>query len=188
MGAQAYTLASMCQYQHGQVVVEIGAERGEGSTDWLSQFCAKREVKFYSVDLDPKQRSRSIQADGADWLRSFNQQIKFCYLDNFDYVFPGVDPENNPEIREQIERYRGFGIEMTNEGSEAAHLEQAREVHRLAAGRAIVVIDDTWWAAGLGSFRGKGARAVPWLIEKSWEVLNEVGETYDSFVALRKFI
>ena len=170
MGARAYTLIAEVDFQPGEVAVEIGSERGEGSTAYLRQHCAEREVEFFSVDIDP-QVEGVIQSDGATWLHGFDRfalLVKFAYLDNFDYVFPSI--VGQPWVQDQIEGYLKFQIEMTNENSEQAHLDQAIEVNRLSVPGTMVVIDDTWVEHGV--WYGKGATAVPYLQSAGFRVLD----------------
>lgn len=180
MGARAYNLINLCQFKKGETAIEIGSERGEGSTEYLKEYCTDRNIPFYSVDIDP-QVEGVIKSDGADWLRSFNNPIKYAYLDNFDYIFKDVEKEW--WIKDQVEHYKKLGVEMTNENSEKAHLEQARLIHDLSVYNALIVIDDTW-----GSYEGKGARAVPFLLKNGWRIINEVGNNELSYVALRRII
>lgn len=56
--------------------VELGVDRGEGSTRWFSELAKTKATRFYGVDMDPDQISRAqhnlaatgqaiIQADGS---------------------------------------------------------------------------------------------------------------------------
>lgn len=55
--------------------VELGVDRGEGSTQWFADHSKKRNVKFFGVDMDPDQialagknlrsKTASINADGS---------------------------------------------------------------------------------------------------------------------------
>ena len=41
-------------------VVEIGSERGEGSTRHFATFCAQNNMAFYTVDMDERSYSNAL--------------------------------------------------------------------------------------------------------------------------------
>lgn len=88
------------------VIVEIGSERGEGSTAYFAQLAKKHNVEFHTVDIldhsKDKVNDTNITwhvADGATWCRDeypkINKKISVMYLDNFDYIF-NKDTIHNP--------------------------------------------------------------------------------------------
>lgn len=182
MGAEAYDLIARADFWPGTCAVEIGGERGEGSTSYLSAYCDFIGVPFYSVDIDPH-HERTQRGDGETFLRGLLEPVAFCYLDNFDYVFASI--EGKPWVDDQRARYAEFGLEMNNRASEIAHLRQAQALHVIAIPGCLVVIDDTW--ADLDGYHGKGARAVPWLIRHGWHVERADGDQWDGYFALRRF-
>jgi hypothetical protein len=169
MGAKPYTLATIGDRG---AVVEIGSERGEGSTDFLAELAQRHGVDFYSIDIIKRHELTTV-ADGAEWLASFDGEIQLAYLDNFDYVFPEI--EGASWVVEQAVEYESMGRLLTNDNSEAEHLAQAMLVHDLSFGGSVVLIDDTYISDG--RLTGKGALAVPWLTEHGWQLVNEIGDS-----------
>lgn len=181
MGARAYDLIRTCTFKASEVAVEIGAERGEGSSYYLKGYCDALNVPFFSVDIEP-QPAFAIQSDGTAYLKQMRAPIKFAYLDNFDYIFPEI--EGKSWVQDQISHYKTLGYEMNNENSITAHLDQAVEVARLSVPGTLVVLDDTWQENG--GFYGKGAKAVPFLLNQGWKLFKTEGKTFKSFTALRR--
>lgn len=82
----------------GSVIVEIGSDRGEGSTLYFAELAAKYNIELHSVDIlnnaQTKISHSSIKwhtAIGSDWCRDMypqiNKKISIMYLDNFDYLW-----------------------------------------------------------------------------------------------------
>lgn len=88
--------------------IEVGVDRGEGSTRFLSDLAAVRGVDFYGVDMDPDQITRAtenLSIDGKlpshitlacdrgehyiQQLSTDNPELKasLVYLDNFDWDY-----------------------------------------------------------------------------------------------------
>ena len=62
------------------VMVEIGSDRGEGSTEYLDRLAGRFNTKLYSVDILPKSKSRLTEsctntefvvAQGSTWSQDF---------------------------------------------------------------------------------------------------------------------
>lgn len=107
------------------------------------------------------------------------KKICYAYLDNFDYNY---NPDDPPWwVQQQIKQYASYGIEMTNENSEQAHLKQTQLIVSHAADRCIIHIDDTFQKGD--QWVGKGATAVPWLIDNNWKIIY----TFLNTVALSNF-
>lgn len=177
-------------------IIEIGCGRGEGSTDFYAGLVVGCE-KFihHAVDFDNEaydvaknyaeliKNSFAHMMSGEDFLRlvfpKLNEKICYAYLDNFDYNYSPHDPPW--WVQEQIKRYATYGIEMTNENSAKAHLEQAQLIVKYAAEKCIIHIDDTFLNGD--KWIGKGATAVPWLIDNNWKIIY----TFLNTVALSNF-
>jgi hypothetical protein len=177
-------------------IVEIGCGRGEGSTDFFAGLVVGcKQFNHYAVDFDPEaygvakryadviSNSHAYMLTGEEFLSSvfstLNEKICYAYLDNFDYNY---DPNNPPWwVQGQIQRYKEFDIDMTNENSEKAHLTQAQLIVPYAADCCIVHLDDTFLQND--RWHGKGATAVPWLIDNNWKIVY----SYSNTVALSNF-
>jgi hypothetical protein len=180
MGEAAYPLIEQCDFHAGDAVVEIGAERGEGSTGYLHRFCQKHGIPFYSVDFDPVVAARAEDLTGADVCvgrgEDFladrfprDQRIRFAYLDNFDWtpthLHGGEDIDFVVVARE---RYAELGVTMHNGNCQLAHFAQAVLVDAFSAERCTVLFDDTW-TTGVG-FDGKGGLAAGYLARRGYTV------------------
>lgn len=154
-------------------VVEIGSERGEGSTAFLSNFCKKFGLKFYSVDFEDNayQRAKNIpntiaiQSTGEEFLRNFPKGEKICYayLDNHDWNY------GDEELHARTKRkYDLYGLDLSNKNSQQAHLDQAMLVSELASKKCIISFDDTFYDDELKCVSGKGGTAHTWLSSKGW--------------------
>jgi len=95
------------------VFVEIGSERGEGSTRELDRLAKSHGTKLISVDISPSAKNRYqtelpdvefVVAQGSVWAREFGSiptDIACLYLDNFDYIWDINDIR--PAIQRQME-------------------------------------------------------------------------------------
>ena len=200
MGAGKYSLIeTVMPYYKGGIVLEIGMERGEGSTAFFNDFCKKNNLEFYSVDFDPNSR---LSIQNLDWVKPVtmtgeefllnhfkeNKKIFFAYLDNFDYIFEHI--RGHQQIREQQSRYKEFNLDMddNNLSSHKAHLSQTVLINEnFAAESCFFLFDDTWKANE--TWFGKGALAVPYLILKDYKIIEKSSnyELYhNGFVLLGK--
>ena len=199
MGASKYSLIEkVFPYYKGGIVLEIGMERGEGSTTFFNDFCKKNNLDFYSVDFDPNPR---LSIQNLDWVKPVtmtgeefllhhfkdkNEKIFFAYLDNFDYIFEHI--RGHQQILEQQSRYKKFNLDMDdkNHSSHKAHLLQAVLIDvDFAAESCFFLFDDTWRANE--QWNGKGALAVPYLLAKGYQIIEKAPDDrlyYEGFVLL----
>ena len=143
-------------------VVETGTIRSEedfGGAGFFTYvagtFVHRQGGKLHSVDLSPDnvEFARTWTAvfgdavtihrgDSAAFLKTFAEAIDVLYLDSLD----------------------------TTEPRHASHCQQELEaVLANLHDRSLICIDDTPWQAG--AFIGKGATAVPWLLNHGWRIL-----------------
>lgn len=78
-------------------MVEIGSERGQGSTLWFAQQAKELDVPFYSVDINEEAKTKYSGPPvdwqttdlGSYWCRDIlplmGRKIKILYLDNMDW-------------------------------------------------------------------------------------------------------
>tara|TARA_Y100001938_G_scaffold147304_1_gene228181 strand:- start:593 stop:1267 length:675 start_codon:yes stop_codon:yes gene_type:complete len=194
MGAKAYTMieevkqhfTSNLEKMKGDII-EIGSERGEGSTTFLKSFANQNSMNFYTVDLDKNVYDGAKSIVGKDAfnmtgeeflenvypnLDSSSGKICFAYLDNFDYIFPEIESRNF--VKEQIELYKTYDVEMNNDNSKLAHLKQSKLIHKYKSDNCFILFDDTY-INHQGNYSGKGGTSIPWLLDNGWEILNENG-------------
>lgn len=164
------------------MVIEIGSDRYEGSTDFLGAYAESRGLDFYSVDIDPSEaqnrcRSQHIRWQrglGSEWcknvLPALGKKISVLYLDNFDYDWNVKETGNWRDIiNKQKQQYHDrFGIEMTNQNCQTEHARQMLACLPFMADQAVVMLDDTYtynecWI-------GKGGPTVILLLAMGWRI------------------
>ena len=116
-----------------------------------------------------------------------NEKFGLIYLDNFDYPPPGCE-EADWFVFWYKQPYQELGTELTTENSAQAHLEQTIFVQDYVANKTIILYDDTFRIENVKIFReainlnksnypangwyGKGMTGVPWLVDRSWHLLD----------------
>jgi len=185
MGTTPYQILSdmnKLSISSDNIVVEIGSERGEGSTKYLYHWALKHDIDFYSVDVD-ESASKNEDLNGVkfqiveaghvwcrDILPTLNKKIKVLYLDNFDWT----DPANliYPWLHELIELYAKRGVTMNNDNSKEEHRLQSLYCLPYMDQESIVIFDDTWPAHHTESgYEGKSGTAIPLFIEAGFKIM-----------------
>lgn len=181
MGARPYRYLSLYQPEPG-CLIEIGSERGEGSTRFLDAYACRHKLRFYTADIDPdtheaaKRITRGArQSTGVALLRRVRTPVSVAYLDGFDWTPAGA--ENEAWLIDQRARYAELGYEMTNENCQREHLAEAQLIADRAADSCVVICDDTWHDR---RWTGKGGLAVPYLISQGFTVVDHAGRENDS--------
>jgi len=125
------------------VFVEIGS--GRNSTALLCDLAARRGERFLTVDLSAlvtktasaelrsKPFASAICTTGQQFLRGFEGDIAFSYLDNYDWVDSKEDETGT---------YPAF---LSKRESELVHLEQAMIIVDKVPRGGLVLFDDTWF-------------------------------------------
>jgi hypothetical protein len=159
----------------GAAMVEVGSERGHGSTALLAEMCKAHGWDFVTVDVDPaisgdaRALLRDISRDfhavtdyGEKYLEKTDRTFHLAYLDAFDFYHP-----NHPEERKAA--YVSRGTEITDDNAAAMHLACAKALKRCLAVGGYVCFDDV--LTGAPEWKGKGRDAIPWLIANGFELL-----------------
>lgn len=193
MGAGAFRLPNL-ELIPG-CILEIGSERGEGSTGYLANLALERKERFITVDPDPEVYQRvskvvhAYQMTGEQFMKGvfpdFGENVAFAYLDNFDWIWKGFEEESF--IIKQVKDYKKRGVELNNTNSQKAHLRQSELINDFTFEGALILFDDTW-PTGDG-YDGKGGTAVPYLLENGWtDFLHSTPQKEDmqGFVLMRK--
>jgi hypothetical protein len=191
MGKIYQSIASYLPEKSTGVFVEIGSERGEGSTISLNSLAGQHNTKLISVDIntDAKQRyehqlnhTEFVVATGSTWARDFStvpSDIALLYLDNFDYIW---DINNvSPAIKMQMHEYAGQGIVMNNQNCQAEHMRQIIALRTCLAPDAVVVFDDTYCYNDC--WIGKCGPAVVYMQAHGWSVVHQ---TLDCGVIMKR--
>lgn len=166
----------------GEVILEIGSDRWEGSSAYFADLANTHDMKFISVDLDEGARQRLrktipveyahlvefVQAEGTVWTRNYQgSKIRVLYLDNFDWDWR--TDRKQAMIQDQIQWYQSMGIVMNNINSQTAHITQMVNLLPHLSQRCVVCVDDTYEYNGV--FIGKGGAVVPYLLGQGFAIL-----------------
>jgi hypothetical protein len=159
------------------IVLEIGSENGEGSSLWLHKWATERNIEFYSIDVEHRQRENIypdinwiVASSGSEWcknvLSGLNKKIKVLYLDNFDWIW---EPENIPGwIQVQIDSYAQRGVTMNNQNCQEEHRLQVEYCLPYLDEQSVVIMDDTFY--NNGQWDGKCATAIPLLLKNGFKM------------------
>ena len=174
------------KHEPGSVFLEIGSERGEGSTDYLAELAESFQTKLLTVDIDQQANNRVGAAThrniewhlgraGSDWCKnvwpSIAKPISFLYLDNFDWIW-ALD-EKHAWIPGQIAEYQQrWQIEMNNENCQQEHFEQLMLLEPWLTPNAVIAMDDTLLVNGAWS--GKCGPVVVYLKHRGWQIKDTV--------------
>jgi len=174
----------------GSVFVEIGSDRGEGSTHELDRLAGEHSVRLITVDILPnaKQHLQSalpntdfVVASGSEWAQQYQGAPIACvYLDNFDYIWDNNKTGHIP-TQQQMAEYAGRGKTMTNQNSQIEHMAQMLGLYPHLAPGAVVMVDDTYQVNDC--WIGKCGPVVVFLQAQGWSI---VERTLDCGVILKK--
>jgi len=181
--------AWLTDVQPGSVLVEIGSDRFEGSTQALDDLAGRHGTRLLSVDVtnDAQQRLGSILghteficATGSAWAREYDGPPIAClYLDNFDYIWD--INRYHVQIHKQMQQYAARGQQMTNQNCQTEHMAQLIHLYPHLAETAIVMFDDTY--CHNDCWVGKNGPGVVYLLAQGWRVVHE---TLDCGVILQR--
>lgn len=171
MPATFHLAKCLQQIEPDSIFLEIGSDRGEGSTKFLADLAQRHGTALHTVDID-KQKTNAIEhssivwhtGKGSKWSKTeypkIGKKISLLYLDNFDWNY-WVGAKDH-WVQEQIIEYKEkFDIEMNNENSQQEHLEQTINLLSWLSDSAIVLCDDTFQIDG--KWDGKCGLVVPYL-------------------------
>ena len=183
-------------------ILEIGMNRGEGSTDFFIDYAQRKGVKFVGVDIminremrqlvdNPLQHCEFHISTGEDYLQSAritDQKFSIVYLDNFDWNYW---PRGSTLISRQEKDYAqhhpyGDNLEFNNIQSQATHLNQAILLTRMFMPNSVVICDDTWYDADNMVYLGKCGAAIPYLTSIGFTVTHTHGVKTNSSTILTR--
>lgn len=147
-----------------KTIVETGTARagargfdGDGGSSIIfGHWASLHNAHMYSVDIDlgALKNARSackkylacmdfVCNDSVEYLKKFDKQIDFLYLDSFDF------DSNDPKPSQQH------------------HLNEIKAAYDKLTDNSIIMIDDCgeWLNEG-----GKGGLVIPWLLDHGWKV------------------
>ena len=155
-------------------LLEIGSDRGDGSTAVLSDIAFANQKILHSVDLSAevirenseKYHGKPINfynIKGEDFLDKYTDlKFSIVLLDNFDWNWWGENPPSL--VKDQRDAYKSeFQLDMTNTNSQIAHLMQAIKLTNMLAKQCVIVCDDTFLTSNQ-TYDGKSGAAIPYLL------------------------
>lgn len=168
-------------FASNEIIVEIGSERGEGSTAWFDSIANNRNVEFYSVDvtsyakqqLSHLQNTNFVVTDsGSAWAHNelplINKKIKVLYLDNYDWLHSNNYTDNEIAM---IASYRLRGVTMSNLNCQQEHLMQMIGCLPYMAEDSIIICDDTPYQEHSGVYIGKNGAVIPYLLNYGYNIV-----------------
>jgi predicted O-methyltransferase YrrM len=165
------------QSQRKLSLIEVGSTREEhpdqGSTRKLADFCHEHGLDFITVDMDPHNTMlaqdelsriddsfQAINQKGEDFFKEYTGHIDFVFLDAYDCDHG----KHSDQRQEKYQKY--IGEKISNEASYRMHLDCVKEIRKKIAPWGAICIDDTFFKED--TWHGKGAYAVPYLLDHSY--------------------
>lgn len=171
------------------VFVEIGSERGEGSTRFFAELAVENNTVVHTVDINPYPQTWLTlhgvvdgivwhQGHGSSWAKevfpTLKKQISILYLDNFDYNYNTVTMDQM--ILDQQQDYlEKFGIAMTNQNCQIEHMKQMISLLPYMHDRSMIICDDTYQYNDC--WIGKCGPVVVFLLANGWTILDNNPES-----------
>ncbi|MBD3248782.1 hypothetical protein GF336_01940 [Candidatus Woesearchaeota archaeon] len=158
----------------GKSLLEIGTERGCGSTILLAEMAEEIGMDFITVDVDEEQTKnvikplnkinsafKTITEYGEIFLKNFKGEIGLIYLDAFDFW-------HDNHSQERIDAYKKRGTEITNENCWKMHYNCAVELVKLMKEGTYICFDDV--LSKEPEWEGKGKLAIPYLLNNGFNI------------------
>lgn len=167
------------------VFVEIGSDRGEGSTAFLTQLAKENQTVLHTVDISNVTQSNVARnfkdigdsiichvQSGSQWAKEYGttvgKPISLLYLDNFDWIWETLDIPY--WIHNQINEYKNkFGIDMNNENCQQEHFDQMMYLYPWLTDNCLILLDDTYIKNQV--WTGKCGPVVVWLKHQGFKIL-----------------
>lgn len=165
------------QGKNNLAFIEIGSQRGTGSTHRLSRFASQNNMHFITVDADENnakgaaeivasvdKRFEAHHQLGEVFLKNYpKKNIGICYLDAFDLI------TDWPHKESTIESYKKRNAEFSNEAAYKMHLDAAMAVWDKVVPGGFICFDDAW-KDNQGNWQGKGKTAIPYLLSQGYVI------------------
>tara|TARA_B110000503_G_scaffold129783_1_gene202370 strand:- start:3272 stop:3886 length:615 start_codon:yes stop_codon:yes gene_type:complete len=165
-----------------EIVVEIGSERGEGSTEWFNNYVKNKDIEFYSVDVvDYASTTLShltntkfvVTTSGAEWAHStlplLNKKIKVLYLDNYDWLGPIKSLRRDEQ--QIVDEYKQRNVNASNLDCQREHLMQMIGCLPYMSDESIIICDDTPYQEHSGIYIGKNGAVIPYLLNYGYKII-----------------
>jgi hypothetical protein len=183
MGSSGFHCVSRVKFEEGEVILEVGSTREEGSTGYLARF-----APVITIDPDEGAYNRAADIPNVTAVNDLAENvlarwtgtpIRFAWLDGHDFPY-SHHPDSDWEGQRQ--QYIARGQAYSQEASRESHLIISRYLMQYVPIGGIIAFDDTWLD---NDFDGKGGTAIPVLLANGFD-LEEVGDIYHGLAVLRK--
>jgi hypothetical protein len=177
LNSQPY-LKQLSYNKDTDIILEIGSDQHEGSTEFFNGLSIGTDVPFYSVDVQEESMKRMSHLDSTNWqvdisgsnwtktvLPGLHKKIKVLYLDNYDWANPG------PTADTIKENYAQRNVEWSNLNSQVEHLAQMIGCFPYMAEQSIIICDDTPVVEHHGTYTGKCGAVVPYLLTNGYQIV-----------------
>jgi hypothetical protein len=177
LNSQPY-LAQLSYNQDTDMILEIGSDQNEGSTEFFNALASNWQIPFYTVDVVDVGHYKfshleninwQITESGAVWtktvLPTLEKQIKVLYLDNYDWCNLG------PFADEIVTRYAERNVVWSNIGSQTEHVAQMINCLPHMSNQSMIVCDDTPLLDHSKTYTGKCGAVVPLLLANSYNIV-----------------
>lgn len=175
----------------GKILLEIGSDRGEGSTEKLALLAKQYGLWFITVDMNPEISIRcekivrdidnsfiSVCSKGEEYIANLPaESIAVLYLDAYDTMPPGYTLP--PDMAKPYTKNLGG---WNNDAAWAMHLKACQKGHNKIIPSGYVCFDDVWRKNRVWAQRSKGYLAIPWLMSMDYEEVDYV----DGSILLQK--
>ena len=169
-------------FNNNNIIVEIGSDRGEGSTSWFDQYAKNLNIDFYSVDVvDTASTELShlsntkfiITESGSKWahhdLPNLGKKIKVLYLDNYDWLSTMSNIQRHELL--QVNEYKMRGVDMSNLDCQREHLHQMVGCLPYMDDESLIICDDTPYQSHSGIYIGKNGAVIPYLLSYGYKIV-----------------
>jgi hypothetical protein len=163
--------------------LEVGSDRGEGSTKILAELAKRLQLIFITIDMDSNICEKAMKTVGAvnprfsaecglgeNFIPLFeDESIAILYLDAYDTMPVGFDLPQ--DIKDPYIKNMG---KWNNEDAWNMHLKCSIAADKKLIPGGFICFDDMWRKDGIWATRSKGYLAVPWLMEHGYEEISYV--------------
>ena len=176
LNSQPYLSQLSCN-KDTDMILEIGSDQNEGSTEFFNALAGKWQAPFYTVDVVDVGQHKFTHLENINWqiaesgsywaktvLPTLGKQIKVLYLDNYDWCNPG------PFADETAARYAERNVTWSNMGSQVEHIAQMINCLPHMASQSLIICDDTPLVDHSGTYTGKCGAVVPLLLASGYRV------------------
>jgi hypothetical protein len=177
LNSQPY-LAQLSYNQDRDMILEIGSDQNEGSTEFFNALAGNWQVPFYTVDVVDVGQHKFTHLENINWqisesgsfwakttLPTLGKQIKVLYLDNYDWCNLG------PFADETVTRYAERNVSWSNIGSQTEHIAQMINCLPHMAEQSMIICDDTPLVDHSGTYTGKCGAVVPLLLANGYHIV-----------------